>query len=157
MLRRRARSPHLNTTAMSRRRARSPVSAPLQCQDVELEARVSDAKLETHIQHHINKETQSLRLAFQHCISAQTQSSRVKSRSRGTETLLRRIYAGQKYPHIYTLSISKGKNQSMEARGSLYILIYEYNYKVITRCDTILQQYYINDKRKCKNTERVQV
>ena len=30
----------------------------------------------------------------------------------GTETLLRRIYAGQKYPHVYTLSISTGKNQS---------------------------------------------
>ena len=39
----------------------------------------------------------------------------------GTEMLLRRIYVGQKYPHIYMLSISTGKNQSTEARGSLYI------------------------------------
>ena len=33
----------------------------------------------------------------------------------------RRIYAGQKYPYVYTLSISIGKNQSTEARGALYI------------------------------------
>jgi len=39
----------------------------------------------------------------------------------------------------YTLSISTGKNQSTEARGALYILTYEYIYKVITRSDTILQ------------------
>ena len=72
----------------------------------------------------------------------------------GTETLLRRIYAGQKYPHIYMLSISTCKNQSTEARGALYILTYEYSYKVITRCDTILQEYYITDRRKCENTKR---
>ena len=58
----------------------------------------------------------------------------------GTETLLRRIYAGQKYPHVYTLSINTGKNQSTEASGALYIPTYEYNYKVITRGDT----YYKN-------------
>ena len=34
----------------------------------------------------------------------------------GTETSLRRIYAGQKYPHVYTLSISTGKNQIIEAQ-----------------------------------------
>ena len=34
----------------------------------------------------------------------------------GTETPLRRIYAGRKYPHVYTLSISTGKNQSAEAQ-----------------------------------------
>jgi len=45
----------------------------------------------------------------------------------GTETLLRYIYAGQKYPHIYTLSISTGKNQSMKVRGALYIPTYEFN------------------------------
>jgi len=33
----------------------------------------------------------------------------------GTETSLWRIYAGRKYPHVYTLSISTGKNQSAEA------------------------------------------
>ena len=53
--------------------------------------------------------------------------------SAGTETLLRR-----KYPHIYTLSISIYKNQSMKVRGALYISANEYNYKVITGCDTIL-------------------
>jgi len=31
--------------------------------------------------------------------------------------LLRRIYAGQIYPHIYILSISTGKNQSTKVRG----------------------------------------
>jgi len=40
----------------------------------------------------------------------------------GTETLHRHIYASQKRPHVYTLSISTGKNQSTEARGALYIL-----------------------------------
>ena len=38
--------------------------------------------------------------------------------------------------------------------GVLYILTYEYNYKVITRCDTILKEYYISDRRKCENTKR---
>jgi len=52
---------------------------------------------------------------------------------------LRRIYAGQKYPYVYTLSISTGKNQSTEARGALYIPAHEYNYKVITGSDPILQ------------------
>ena len=55
------------------------------------------------------------------------------------------IYIGQKYPHIYTLSISIGKNQSTKVRGASYILTYEYNCKVITGCDTILQEYYITD------------
>ena len=36
----------------------------------------------------------------------------------------------------------------MKARGALYIPTYEYNYKVITRCDTILQEYYITDNTK---------
>ena len=52
------------------------------------------------------------------------------------------------------LSISVGKNQSRKVRGTLYILTYEYNYKVITRCDTILQEYYITDRRKYENTKR---
>ena len=42
----------------------------------------------------------------------------------------------------------------MKVRGALYIPIYEYNYKVITGCDTILQEYYITDRRKCENTKR---
>jgi len=49
----------------------------------------------------------------------------------GTDTLLRRIYVGRKYPHIYALSISTGKNQSTKVRGVLCIPTYEYNYKVI--------------------------
>jgi len=64
------------------------------------------------------------------------------------EMLLRRIYVGRKYPHIYTLSISTDKNQSTKAHSALYIPTYEYNYKVIKGCDTILQEYYIIDRRK---------
>jgi len=52
------------------------------------------------------------------------------------------------------LSISTDKNQSTKVYDALYIPIYEYNYKVITGCDTILQQYYITDRRKCENTRR---
>ena len=59
--------------------------------------------------------------------------------------LLRRIYVDRKYPHINTLSISTGKNQRVKVRGALYIPTYEYNYKVITVRDTILQEYYIID------------
>ena len=36
-----------------------------------------------------------------------------------------------------------------EVRRAFYIPTYEYNYKIITECDTILQEYYISDKRKC--------
>ena len=54
-----------------------------------------------------------------------------------------RIYAKYQY----------GKNQSTEARGALYIPIYKYNYKAITGCDTILQEYYITDRHKCENTK----
>ena len=67
---------------------------------------------------------------------------------------MRCIYVSQKYPHIYTLSINTGKNQNTKVCGALYILIYEYNYKVIIGCDTILQEYYITDRRKCENTKR---
>jgi len=72
----------------------------------------------------------------------------------GTKTLLRRIYIGQKYPHIYTLSISTSKTQSMKVCGALYIPTSEYIYKVITSCDTLLHEYYIIDRRKCENTKR---
>jgi len=71
-----------------------------------------------------------------------------------TEKLLRRTYAGQKYPHICILSISTDKNQSMKVRDTLYIPTYEYNYKVITEYDVILQGYYITDKRKSENTRK---
>jgi len=70
------------------------------------------------------------------------------------ETLLQLIYVCQKYPYVYTLSNSTSKNQSTKIRGALYISTYEYNYKVVTGSDTILQEYYIIDKRKCENTKR---
>jgi len=41
----------------------------------------------------------------------------------------------------------------MEVRGALYILTYEYNYKVIIGCDTILQKYYFTNRYKCENTK----
>ena len=46
-----------------------------------------------------------------------------------------------------------GKNKSTKASGALYIPTYEYNYKVITGCDTILQENYITDRPKYKNTK----
>ena len=55
---------------------------------------------------------------------------------------------------MYTISINIGKNQSTKACGALYIPTYEYNYKVITECDTILQEYYITDRCKWENTKR---
>jgi len=42
----------------------------------------------------------------------------------------------------------------MKVHGALYIPTYEYNYKVITGCGTILEEYYITDKRKYENTKR---
>ena len=63
------------------------------------------------------------------------------------------IYVGQKYPHVYTLRISTGKNQRTKARGALYIPTYECNYKVITGYDIILQEYYITNRRKFDNTK----
>ena len=53
------------------------------------------------------------------------------------------IYAKHQYMH-----------QSMKICSALYISTCEYNYKVITRCDTILQEDYITDRRKCENTQR---
>ena len=79
----------------------------------------------------------------------------VTSRSRGygdvTATYIRRSEIPSR---IYTLSISTCKNQSTEARGALYIPTHVYNYKVITRYDTILQEYYIINRRNCENTRR---
>ena len=60
----------------------------------------------------------------------------------------------QKYPYIYTISISIGKNQSAKVHGALYILTYDYNYKVIKGCDIILKEYYMTDRHKCENTKR---
>ena len=79
---------------------------------------------------------------------------RVTPRSHGygdvTVTYIRR----SKNPHIYTLSISTCKNQSSKICDILYIPTYEYNYKVIARYDTILQEYYIIDRCNCENTKR---
>ena len=56
-------------------------------------------------------------------------------------------------PHIYAKH-RYDKNQSTKVCGALYIPTYEYNYKVITGYDTILQEYCITDGRKCENTKR---
>jgi len=45
----------------------------------------------------------------------------------------------------------------MKVYSALYIPTYEYNYKVIKGCDTILQAYYIIDKRKCENTKSYEI
>ena len=76
MSRREARNPRLSITKYQDAKLEVRVSAPLQCQDVEIEARVSDIKLETRIQHQINEGTQSLRLTFQYHRDAQMRSSR---------------------------------------------------------------------------------
>jgi len=52
------------------------------------------------------------------------------------------------------LNINTGKNQSTKVCDALYILKYEYKYKVIIGYDTTLQEYYIIDRRKCENTKR---
>ena len=64
--------------------------------------------------------------------------------------LLRHIYASRKYPQIYVLSISTGKNQSTKVRSIYTFQHKEYNYKVITECDIILQVHYIIARNKSK-------
>jgi len=79
----------------------------------------------------------------------------VTPRSRGHEDVTATyIYRLETPPHVYTLSISTSKNQSKKVCGTLYILTYGYNYKVIIGSDTILQEYYITDRRKCENIRR---
>jgi len=78
----------------------------------------------------------------------------VTPRSYRHEDVTAMYILGQKYPHIYTLSINIGKNKSTNVCGALYIPTYAYSYKVITRCDTILQVYYITDRRKCEYIKR---
>jgi len=78
----------------------------------------------------------------------------VTPQSRGYGDVTATYIIGQKYHHIYTLSINTSKNQSSEIRDALYIPTYEYNYKVITERDTILQEYYIIDRCKCENINR---
>ena len=70
--------------------------------------------------------------------------------SRGYGTLLRRIYIGQKYPHIYTLSISTCKNQSTKVHNTYTFQHRNTTYKVIKERDIILQGYYITLKYKSK-------
>ena len=53
------------------------------------------------------------------------------------------------------LSFSTCKNQSTEAHGALYIPTYKYNYKVIIRCDTILQEYYIIDTAQMQEYKEI--
>jgi len=68
----------------------------------------------------------------------------------GMETLPRRIYAGRKYPNIYTLSISTDKNQSTKVHSVYTFQHKENNYKVITERDIILQVHYITARYKSK-------
>jgi len=72
-----------------------------------------------------------------------------------TGTSLRRIYAGQRYPHVYTLSFSTGKNQSAEAQWS-----YTFQQKSIsTKLSQRVIQYYRNitspEITKVHDTERL--
>ena len=56
------------------------------------------------------------------------------------ETLLQRIYASQKYLHVYTLSISTGKNQSTEV-----VVHYTFQHmSTITKLSPEVIQYYMN-------------
>jgi len=55
--------------------------------------------------------------------------------------------------HIYAKHQYRQESE-YEVHGALYIPTYWYNYKVITECDTILQEYYITDRRNCENTKR---
>jgi len=79
---------------------------------------------------------------------------RVTPQSHGYGDVTMTWIHGSKIPScIYT------KHQYMQeseygSRGALYIPTYEYNCKVITRCDTILQEYYITDGRKYESTKR---
>ena len=45
----------------------------------------------------------------------------------------------------------------MKVCSALYIPTYEYNYKVITGCDTILQEYYITDRPNCEYKRDIQL
>ena len=76
------------------------------------------------------------------------------SRSSGYGDVVVTYIRRSEYPHIDTLSICTSKNQGTDVRCALYISTYEYNYKVITGCDTKLQEYYITDRGKCQNTKR---
>jgi len=53
------------------------------------------------------------------------------------------------------LSISTCKNQSTEVRGALNILTYEYDYRVITRCDIILYECYITDMTQMREYKKI--
>ena len=55
--------------------------------------------------------------------------------------------------HIYAKHQYRQESEFKNC-GALYIPTHEYNYKVITRCDTILKEYYITDRCICENTKR---
>ena len=77
----------------------------------------------------------------------------VMPRSRGygdvTATI---IYRSKILSHIYA---KHQYRQELEFKNMCCIIhsTYEYNYKVITGCDTILQEYYITDRRNYENTK----
>ena len=64
------------------------------------------------------------------------------------KTSLRYVYAERKYPHVYTLSISTDQNQSTEVRSVYTFQHIDYNFKVITERDIILQVHYIITRHK---------
>jgi len=60
--------------------------------------------------------------------------------SRGTETLLRRIYASWKCPHVYMLSSVQAK-----IRVPKYVAHYTFQHKsIITKLSQDVTQYYNN-------------
>ena len=78
----------------------------------------------------------------------------VTSQSHGYKDVIVTYIRRSKIPlHIYSMH-QYGKNQSTEVCGTLCIPAYEYNYKIITWCNIILQKYYITDRWKCENIKR---
>ena len=71
-------------------------------------------------------------------------------RSHGYGTPLRRIYAGQKYPHVYTLSFSTGKNQRRKHSGNIHsnriVQVHDYHRKcgapILAGTETPLRRTY---------------
>jgi len=75
----------------------------------------------------------------------------VTPRSCGCENVTTTYIRRSKYPHIYMLSISTGKNQSTKALDALYITTYEQLQSYHRMCHNITRILHINDRRKCKN------
>jgi len=78
----------------------------------------------------------------------------VTPRSCGYENVTVTYICRSRIPsHIY----AKHQHKKESEHESMWCIIqstYEHNYKVITRCDTILQEYYITDRLNCEKTKR---